>query len=289
VAESARPRWIATLSLALLALLAVPARANDAALEFRRHGERVAVRSLAALKQIAPAQSVRVFEPYEQREVAFDSVRLDRVLDAVYGAGWRREDELLFTCRDGYQPTVPVARVVAHAAWLAFAREGAAFSIQKLESGRVQGVSLAPFYLIWENLADPQVRSEGDYGWPYQLTGVELISSRDRFPRMAPPAGAPAQVQDGFSAFRIHCSRCHPVNGEGGRIGPELNRAESPSGRRDVAWLRDWIDDPSRISPGTRMERLNPSIPDREAVIASIIAYLQAIAAHPVRESGHER
>jgi hypothetical protein len=92
-------------------------------------------------------------------------------------------------------------------------------------------------------------------------------------------------VQQGFAAFRIHCSRCHPVNGEGGTIGPELNRAEAPAGRRDAKWLHDWIDDPSRISPGTRMERLNPDLPDRGAVIASIIAYLQAIAT-PGRAGG---
>lgn len=279
-------RWTAAERAALailVALLALPARADDTALAFRRHGQPVATRELAALKQLTPAQTVRVFEPYERRELAFVALRFDRVLDALYGAGWRKEEELLFTCRDGYQPTVPVARVAQHAAWLAFAREGAPFSIQKLESGRVQSVSLAPFYLIWENLADAQVRSEGDYGWPYQLVGVELIRSRDRFPHMAPPANAPAQVWDGFNAFRIHCSRCHPVNGEGGKIGPELNRAESPVGRRDAAWLRDWIDDPSRISPGTRMERLDPALPGRGAVIASIIAYLQAIADRPLR------
>ena len=285
-------RWtkaeaIVPLAVALAALLvAASGRADDTALAFRRHGESVATRSVAELKQVAPARSVRIFEPYEQRELSFVALRFDRVLDAVYGAGWRNEEEILFTCRDGYQPSVPVARVLAHAAWLAVAREGAPFSLQKRESGRVQDVSLAPFYLIWENLADAQVRAEGDYAWPYQLVGVELIRSRDRFPHMAPPADAPAQVRAGFNAFRIHCSRCHRLNGEGGTIGPELNRAESPAGHRDAAWLRDWIDDPSRISPTTRMERLNPSVPDRDALIASIIAYLQVIADHPLRERG---
>jgi cytochrome c2 len=284
-------RWTAIERCAALvavfaALGAAPARGDDAALAFRRHGQPVAEQSLAALKSIAPARSVRVFEPYEQREVAFTALPFASVLDATFGPGWRDEEELLFTCRDGYQPTVPVARAVAHAAWLAFAREGADFAIDKLESGHVQHVALAPFYLIWENTADAALRAEGDYGWPYQLIGVELIRSRDRFPRMAPPASAPATVQKGFAAFRIHCSRCHAVNGEGGKIGPELNRAEGTAGRRDAKWLHDWIDDPSRISPHTRMERLNPALADRDAVIASIIAYLQAIAEQPVRDGG---
>ncbi len=278
-------RWTAA-SAALALALALPARGDDRAIAFRRHGEPVATRDLAALEQITRPERLRVFEPYEQREIEFSALRFERVLDALYGAEWRVEDELLFTCRDGYQPTVPVARVLAHAAWLAFERVGSpAFTIRKRESGRVQDVSLAPFYLIWENLDDTQVRSEGDYGWPYQLVGVELIRSRDRFPRMAPPASSPPKVHEGFAAFRVHCSRCHPVNGEGGKIGPELNATAGPAGRRDPAWLRDWIDDPSRIAPNARMERLNPALPNREAVIASIIAYLQAMVDYPRAES----
>jgi cytochrome c2 len=265
------------LAFALVVLLAACASAADDALAFRRHGDAVAARDLAALRKQVRAETVRVFEPYEQREVGFVALRLDAVLDAVYGTGWRSEEELLFTCRDGYQPTVPVARVIEHAAWLAFARDGAAFSIQKRESGRVQQVDLAPFYLIWDT-NDPGVRTEGDYGWPYQVVGIELIRSRERFPHMAPPSDASASAQNGFAAFRIHCSRCHAVNGEGGQIGPELNRAEAPAGQRDARWLHDWIDDPSRISPNTRMERLNPALPDRDAVIASIIAYLQTMS-----------
>ena len=276
------------LAFALVVLLAACASAADDALAFRRHGDAVAARDLAALRKQVRAETVRVFEPYEQREVGFVALRLDAVLDAVYGTGWRSEEELLFACRDGYQPSVPVARVVAHRAWLAFARESAPFSIEKRESGRVSEISLAPYYLIWENLADPQVRAEGDYGWPYQLVGVELIRTRDRFPQLAPPADASPAAQRGFREFRIHCSRCHPLNGEGGAIGPELNAAGNPAGRRDPAWLRRWIDAPSRIAPTARMEPLNPDLPDRDAVLDAIVAYLQVMAAAPRAEPTHE-
>ena len=286
-------RWkkaeaLAALVLALAAA-GTPARADDRALAFRRHGQPVASRDLPALRRLARAQTVRVFEPYEQREVEFLALRLDAVLDALYGASWRSEEELLFTCRDGYQPTVPVARVLAHRAWLAFERpDSPDFSIRKLESGRVQEIPLAPFYLIWENLADETVRAEGDYAWPYQLVGVELIRARDRFPQLAPPADASPAAQRGFREFRIHCSRCHPLNGEGGAIGPELNAAANPAGRRDPAWLRRWIDKPSEIAPNARMEPLNPALPDRGAVLDAIVAYLQAMAASPHAEPTRE-
>jgi mono/diheme cytochrome c family protein len=269
---------------ALLAATALPSRGDDTALTFRRHGELVSTRDLAALKTLAEPRAMRVLEPYEQREVAFRALRLDRVLDAVYGESWRGEEEILFTCRDGYQPTVPVARALEHAGWLAFAREGADFALEKRESGRLQRVEIGPFYLIWENLADAPMRDEGDYGWPYQLVGIDLIRVRDRFPKLAPPEGAGPNAQRGLHEFRVHCSRCHPLNGEGGQIGPELNAAANPAGRRDPEWLRHWISAPSEIAPNTRMEPLNPALPDRDRVVAAIVAYLQAMAERPLGE-----
>ena len=145
---------------------------------------------------------------------------------------------------------MPVARVLAHAAWLAFERARRARSrSHKLESGRIQDVSLAPFYLIWENLADAQVRPEGDYGWPYQLVGVELIRSRDRFPQHgAARERAGPRCSDGFSAFRIHCSRCHTVNGEGGtdRPGAQPRREPGRPARRRLAARLDRRPEPDR-------------------------------------------
>jgi mono/diheme cytochrome c family protein len=260
----------------LLAGFVHPAQARE--LAFSRRGEPVATRSLDALRAAVPPATVRVHEPYEAHEVAFSALPFDRVLDAIYTPTWRDEEELLFTCSDGYQPTIPVKRVLSHRAWLAFDRVGpGGFTIRKRESGEVRQIELGPFYLVWENLHDAQVRQEADYGWPYQLVGIDLIRSRDHFPRMAPPPGASAQVLDGFAAYRVHCSKCHKLNGEGGSLGPELNSAVSPLKVRDPTWLRTWIEDPSRIRLDARMPPLNPSLPDRGRTVDAILAYLEAM------------
>ena len=248
-------------------------------LSFALHSEPVATRDVDGLRQAHEVRTIRVFEPYEEREVSFEAVAFDAVLDAVYSSKWRTQEELLFTCSDGYQPTVPVGRVLEHKAWLAFDRvDGDGFSIRKLESGSVRRVTLSPFYLIWENLDDPQVRQEGDYGWPYQLVGIDLIRTRDRFPKMVPPEGASRDALAGFAAFRMYCSRCHAINGEGSAIGPELNYPLSPVEYRELDWLRRWIDDPSRILATSRMPRLNPGLPDRDQTISNILAYLEAMS-----------
>jgi len=249
-------------------------------LEFARRSEPVATRDLAWLRGAIPPQAVRVVDPYEEREVEFEAFAFDAVLDAIYGREWRDEEEVLFRCRDGYQPTIPVARILAHPAWLTFARRDRSdFTLRKRESGVLKQIELAPYYLVWDNVGHPALRADGDYGWPYQLVAVNLIRARDHFPKMAPPASAPAPVQAGFDAFRVHCSRCHPVNGEGGSIGPELNGEVPAAQLRDETWLRRWIDEPAGMLPTARMPRLNPALPRRERVIDDIIQYLQAMAA----------
>jgi len=248
-------------------------------LRFAFHATSVASKDLAGLRRLVSPGRIRVFEPYEGREVSFDAVSLTAVLDAVYSQDWRAQEELLFTCSDGYQPSVPVQRVLRHRAWLAFDRaDGESFSILKLESGSRQRIVLAPFYLIWENLDDPQVLLEGDYGWPYQLVGIDVIRARDRFPNTAPAEDASQRVLAGYASFRVHCSRCHAINGEGGSIGPELNVPVSPVDYRGRAWLQRWIDDPAAIRPESRMPRMNPALPDRADTIDDIIAYLEAMS-----------
>lgn len=262
--------------------------AGGPALAFARGGTPVAERDLEGLREAVPSSTVRVHEPYEDRETTFAALPFDRVLDALYGDSWRSEEELLFTCRDGYQPTLPVARVLAHRAWLAFERsDQESFTIRKRESGELKTVELGPFYLVWENLDDETVRQEADYGWPYQLVGVDLIRRRDRFPGMAPPADATPVVLAGFTAFRVHCSRCHKLNGEGGSIGPELLAAASPLEYRDRDWLRSWIEDPTRILPTARMPALNPALPDRARIVDEILAYLRAMRSVQPSGSAH--
>lgn len=255
---------------------------EDPELRFKRAGTTVATHSLDELRASLAPEDVRVREPYEEREVTFAALPFGEVLDHVYTPDWRNQPArlLLFTCRDGYQPTLPVQRVLSHRAWLAFERRDAeGFWISKFESGRRQRVDLSPFYLIWDNLEDPQVRMDGDYGWPYQLVGIDLVRAEDHFRRMAPPVDAPDDVRAGFAAFQAHCSRCHKVNGEGGAIGPELNRVVSPVEYRRRDWLERWIASPNEMRPGTRMPPLNPALPDRDATIEQIVTYLEAMAA----------
>lgn len=276
--QSVRGAGVVCLGLVLGS--AAPAGEPPTALKFLRHTQATGELRLSELREMPAARTIRVFEPYEEREVAFHAVPLPDVLDAAYSSSWREEEELLFTCLDGYQPGIPVARVLAHSAWLAFGRaDQDDFAVWKHESGRRQWIPLAPLYLVWENLSNAQLRDDGDYGWPYQLTAIDLVRTRDRFPNMLPPEGASRRAQAGFREFRAHCSRCHRINGDGGTIGQELNDPVSPLDYRDSDWLARWISDPRAVNPETRMPPLNLALADRERVIRDILEYLETMAA----------
>ena len=274
--------FILLLGLPVATLAQVGADLPAALPLFARQGEPVAAPSMETILETVRPQVVTVLDPYEKKKAEFVVLDLAEVFDAVYTPSWREEEEVVFTCLDGYQPVIPVARVKAHSAFLAFARnDQAGFTILKRESGVQKTVELAPYYVVWENLDDAKIRMEADYGWPYQLKGVDLVRSEDRFRAMTPSRGASPQVQAGFAAFRVHCLHCHKINGVGGLIGPELNAGHRPALSREASWLKQWIAAPDEIRPNTRMPALNPNLPAREQTIDDLIAYLQYMAAEP--------
>ena len=68
--------------------------------------------------------------------------------------------------------------------------------------------------------------------------------------------------------------------GEGGTLGPELNYPASVTEYVEPTWLRRWIDAPLTVRHGTPMPGLPPGIPDREAALRDVIAYLTVMAGH---------
>ena len=253
------------------------------ALDFLVESKPVKSLTVEALKNKLKPVHLEVFEPYEQTNVVFTAVPLEGVLDEAYGPSWRTHEAILFGCRDGYEPTIPVQRVLDHRAFLAIDRPGdVGFTILKDEEGTTRRIALSPFYVIWENLDNARVRTEGDYGWPYQVVRIDLVSFRSRFQEMAPPANSDPRVLAGFDAFIAHCSKCHAINGHGGAIGPELNYPANPTEYMTDEWLRKWIDNPTLMRRAPRMPPLNPDLPHRARIIDEIVAYLGAMASRKV-------
>lgn len=227
------------------------------------------------------ARNWRVHEPHEKAERVYRGVPVRALLDALYGDAWRQTGAVLFECADGYRALVSPDKLMRNAALLSWASEDVrGFKL----INRLQGdemVELGPFYLVWDNLAHADLFAEGASDWPYQVVGVALVDARTHLAAAWPADDAGTLVHKGFDAFRRHCAVCHPVNGAGGAKARDLNRPQSVTVTTQGDWLRRWMLDPAGILPGTTMPGLPDTLPDREAVAASIEAYLRSMATTP--------
>jgi hypothetical protein len=77
---------------------------------------------------------------------------------------------------------------------------------------------------------------------------------------LAPPAGASAAAQRGFGAWRVHCQKCHMLNGDGGEIGPELNWPMNVTEYWQPNMLKRWVLDPASMRLPAKMPPINPAL-----------------------------
>lgn len=260
------------------ALLPAPAFAQGPiTIEFKGADQPVKRLSLKDLGTITPAVSLKVFEVHENTKRTYRAFPARPVLDKVFGEGWKKAQEIVFTSIDGYQPSVPVAKFLAHDAYFAFAHEnGAPFTMTNtLQNNEI--VQLGPLYLIWENINSKALLESGASDMPYQIKSVE-IKFMAPFPNMAPPPNASAEVQRGFMHFRKHCMACHTINGEGGGKAVELNYPVSVVEYIKPEYLKRWIENPQTIRYNTTMPGLAKEIPNRGKVTEELILYLKVMS-----------
>jgi hypothetical protein len=87
---------------------ALMAPGEPSPLGFSNRGKPVGQWSRAELKRIVPVETVTVWEPHEDRNVTYEGFEMAKVFAAVYGERWQEMEEVLFTCADGYQPSLPM-------------------------------------------------------------------------------------------------------------------------------------------------------------------------------------
>ncbi|VAX25505.1 hypothetical protein MNBD_NITROSPINAE02-1184 [hydrothermal vent metagenome] len=101
----------------------------------------------------------------------------------------------------------------------------------------------------------------------------EMKKKRPRFPRIRtvdidPEFMSNAEnIANGKELFEdtYGCLACHSVGGEGGNIGPPLDRAGFMS---NADWLYRWVKNPQGLAPHTKMPSLGLSDEDAMAVVA---------------------
>jgi mono/diheme cytochrome c family protein len=270
------------LAAALLALAPVAARGageGDTELRFLRQANPVRTLELPELLEACPPQRVEVDDPYYGRRKAYLACPLQKVLELGFGKPMAELAGLdfFFRARDGYLKPAPGARLAQPGGWVAYAdaeftpvAEAATPLWEPIDRRQVNP---GPYYVVWSGAGqnDPH-----RYPWPYALTSIEIIAFDVVFPHVAPhgaPEGSPAWR--GFEIFRSECIACHAVNGEGGKVGPDLNVPKSIVEYRPRDQIIAFVRDPAIFRYTTMPANRHLSDPD----LAALVEYFEAMSA----------
>ena len=184
----------------------------------------------------------------------------------------------------GYAPPMELSKEHVH-------KHGGSGEMEEEEG---MGSSLMPYWgftlsdlQVWELVAF--IRTLHDHNAP-PIEFTEEINTQRRRPSVLKDVVIPAldskegrtMVDKGKELFndRYACTACHRLNGEGGEIGPELDRAGV---RLNPEWIYRWIQDPLAIQRDSTMPAFGLS--DHEA--KAITLYLMTLQAGPEETTDH--
>lgn len=266
-------RFMHYLMAAILVVLAGPLHAQAADAALPAPGSHLEGLAPGAITVIEPHLS----KPFKPVEVTYKGYPVVPLLDQLLGERWRAADALVgFEAADGYLSMIPAQQLLRYPAYLVYANaQGADFSVETQPLDR--RVPLGPWYLVWDNVAHPELRQDGATYWPYQVERVGLID-RARLVKLM-PAMLPARYREGAQLTMKYCLACHQVNGVGGRKLP-LDLAQWTAGQSFAA-LATWVLDPAAKNPMTGMPALAVERPaaERQRMARQIYGYLRAVGA----------
>jgi mono/diheme cytochrome c family protein len=207
------------------------------------------------------AVTVAGFDPYYGRDKRWRAVALAPLLARAFAGIDLGRADVLLRAADGYAVPISARRLLEDGAFVAIAdldRPG-------WEPIGPQRAHPGPFYLVWR----PSRRDLVTHPRPWALASIEIIDVASAYPHVAPTGVADdAPAMRGFRLFRERCIRCHAINREGGRVGPDLNVPRSIVEYRDEAQLRAYIRNPLAFRYGAMPPNLDLSETQLDELLA---------------------
>jgi cytochrome c2 len=171
--------------------------------------------------------------------------------------------DVIFTCTDGYAPSMPLNRVLAGDGFLAY-RD------MSLKGGNWPDSihdKFTPYYLVWTHLKGPK---EG-FHWPYGLASLRLNLRAGEFAAALPPSEA---TMAGYGLFKDNCMKCHAINKVGGQLGPEFNYPRNITEYWEKETIWEFVKAPQSFRYNSKMPP-QPSLQRED--FEHIYAYLQSM------------
>lgn len=198
--------------------------------------------TLSEMKSNLKVYEIEFFHPNFGKKKKYRGFSLADVATLGFGDKWKSPDytDMAFIALDGYESVTATSKLNEPGGYVVFEdldQEGwELIDDKKAYPG--------PFYVVWTG---EDQTTANEYPWPWQLAKMSLISFKDAYPLVYPEgAGLSSGAYKGFEIFKGRCVRCHAMNREGGKIGPDLNAPRSIVSYRSEFMIKELIKEPSK-------------------------------------------
>ena len=246
---------------------------SDSAMLNASDGEsRVAV-SLAQLVREIGVRHIQSHDPHYEQEKKYSVLPCGNVVLALFSLPQEvlKESTFLLEATDGYSVRLPGDLLFHPSAFIAIADDE---NSDFLPIG-TRGVNPGPFYLVWEG---KQFSDEKKYPRPWALARIVRLSPKDAYEHIQPSGGFGDNTvaARGFELFAGECIRCHSINQEGAKLGPDLNVPQNILDYRPEEQVRAYIKNPQFFRYGAMPAHPGLSSSDLDA----LIEYLRFMKGH---------
>lgn len=230
---------------------------------------------LKELKKNYTSKEISIFNIHTNRVESYRGFDFRQILKDFFGEEWNQSFAYVLVASERYEAHIETYKFEQREPVLAFERSDQKSFATILNYGdRI--VPLGPLHLVWKekykkkskNYAAPR-----KHHWPYKVVGVKQIRY---LPEDLLPNNAVAENVWGFKNYFKQCIHCHKIKGIGGNKSMDLSR-NTKWREKGKKWLFQYIDDPKKLNPKSKMGVFPLKIDLREKRINDIVSYLYDI------------
>jgi mono/diheme cytochrome c family protein len=223
------------------------------------------------LRASLPIETIRIADhEYAHKTKTWQAIAIRPLLEKGF-AGTSLDlaaQQFVLRCIDGYTVPIDGKRLLEDGGYIAIADA----DVRGWENVGPRQANPGPYFMVWKK---PEQQSPDVHPRPYQLAAVDIASFESTFPHLIPRGekdGSP--TLRGFAIFREQCVRCHSINQQGGKIGPDLNVPKSIVEYRPEPQIKAYIKDPRAFRYGTMPA--HPTLEDAD--LDGLLAYFRVMS-----------
>jgi cytochrome c2 len=217
---------------------------NSPLLRFEVSGKTVKTVTLTGLKKQLQSYSIALKDPQYRKAKNYRAFALQDLLNFGYGEFWRTNQvysDIVFRAADGYEAVATLDKIKQPGGYLAYED----LDVPGWEPVGREEANPGPYYLVWTGAGQT---TQHAYPWPWQVVSLNLIRFSEHYPKVYPQGATEnSAAYRGFLLFKARCIRCHAMDRQGGKIGPDLNAPRNILAYRDAATVKAYIRRPSQF------------------------------------------